>query len=136
MRRKTQSLQQMAPTNGGDLCEAFGGDRPSETKGGGAGGLGSTRAGIWSAAGGKGAIRSGMALRKWGAKTLEMCADGRKEGSGSDLGRGEGAVPRLQEEERACTMVYPCLCSRRERGGAYKYKDSMYIWLDCSDRIK
>jgi hypothetical protein len=112
MRRKTQSLQQMAPTNGGDLCEAFGGDRPSETKGGGAGGLGSTRAGIWSAAGGKGAIRSGMAMRKWGAKTLEMCADGRKEGSDSEEGRG-----RSQDSKRKSEHVQWCIrvCVRGER---------------------
>jgi hypothetical protein len=76
-------------------CEAFGGDRPSDTKGGGAGGLG-----------GEGAIRSGMAMRKWGAKTLEMVDDGRREGSDSPR--------RLDEEERAC-MLYvfeerECVC--------------------------
>ena len=52
------------------------------------------RAGICSAAGGKGPIRSGMALRKWGAKTLVMGADGRSKGSDSEEGR-----ERTQEEE-------------------------------------
>lgn len=95
-------------------CEAFGGDRPSDTKGGGAGGLG-----------GEGAIRSGMAMRKWGAKTLEMCADGRKEGSDSEEGRG-----RSQDSKRKSEHVQWCIrvCVRGEREGKC-VQGSMYIWL-------
>jgi hypothetical protein len=45
-----------------------------------------------------------MAMRKWGAKTLEMGADGRSEGSdSSEEGRG-----RTQEEEERACMLYVC----------------------------
>jgi hypothetical protein len=82
-------------------CEAFGGDRPSDTKGGGAGGLG-----------GEGAIRSGMAMRKWGAKTLEMVDDGRREGSDSPR-RGRASMYAVcVRGERVCMCMCNCVCIR------------------------
>lgn len=80
------------------------------------------RAGICSAAGGEGTIRSGMAMRKWGAKTLEMGADGRREGSDSEEGRGgEGTDPR---GGRASMYA---VCVRGERGRVREEGQGFYV---------
>lgn len=54
--------------------------------------------GICLAAGERGAIRSGMSMGKWGAKTLEMGGWRVRKGS-------EGTNQAQEAEERAC-MVY------------------------------
>ena len=70
------------------------------------------RGGICLAADEEGAIRSEMAMGKWGAKTLEMWGRGGRDQRG-----------RTQEEEERACMVYVLEEGERERELGRREKD-------------
>ena len=92
---------------GGDLCELWA--ETSETKVAAPEGR-VARGGICLAADEEGAIRSEMAMGKWGAKTLEMWGRGGRD----QRGRTQ------EEEERACIMYGVCV---RGEGEGRREKD-------------